>query len=116
MSGEIHGRPSATELLDATIAFLRDQLSPELEGSARHQVRIAVHALEIVFRELEMRPEHDAAHRTRLEALGFNTDRELADAIRSGAQPDSETLRRILVDDTRDRLEVANPRWLPEVP
>jgi len=100
--------------VDATIGFLRDQLSPHLEGALRHQVRIAVHALEIVHREITGAAAHDAAHRERLAELGYRTDAELAAAIRSGELADSPRLRQILRDDTRDRLAVANPRWLPD--
>jgi len=108
----MHGRPSASELLEATIGFLRDQLSEHLAGQQLHQVRIAVHALEIVARELALRPRQDADHDARLGELGYDSDVSLAAAIRSGAVSDSPELRRILLDDTRDRLAVANPRWL----
>lgn len=113
MSGEIHGRPSAEELLGATIGFLRDRLPGQLQGPAVYQVKIAVRALEIVLRELELRPEHDPAHRARLAELGCDSDEELAAAIRSGALEDSDRLREVLIEDTRDRLTVANPGWLP---
>ncbi len=113
MSGEIHGRPTAPELVDATIGFLRDQLSEHLEGALRHQVRIAVHALEMVHREMLLGSDQDSAHQERLRDLGFDSDASLAAAIRSGELPDSPRLRQLLRDDTRDRLVVANPRWLP---
>jgi hypothetical protein len=110
--GDLHGRPTAPELLDATIAFLRDQLMEQLDGPLRHQVRIAVHALEVVAREIDLGSQQAEAHAARLEALGVSTDAELAVAIRSGAVADSPELRQLLREDTRDRLLVANPRWL----
>jgi hypothetical protein len=114
--GDLHGRPTAAELIDATILFLRDQLMEQLDGPLRHQVRIAVHALEVVAREMELGPDQAEAHAARLEALGVQTDAELAAAIRSGTVVDGSELRRLLREDTRDRLLVANPRWLPRNP
>lgn len=111
--GDLHGRPTAPELLDASIAFLRDQLLAQLEGPAKHQVRIAVHALEVVAREIELGPEQSAAHLDRLRQLGVETDAQLAQRIRDGEIADGPELRRLLTEDTRDRLLVANPRWLP---
>ncbi len=83
------------------------------EAAARHQIRIAVHALEIVGRELALGPSQEEAHRARLRELGFEDDASLADAIRSGRFEDRPALRRALREDTRDRLLVANPKWLP---
>jgi hypothetical protein len=113
----LHGRPTAAELIDAVASFLREDLAVSLddETAARlaHQIRIAVHALEVVRRELALGPVQAEAHRTRLDALGFADDRSLAHAIRSGELVDSHDLRTALRNDTRDRLAVANPRWLP---
>ena len=115
MSGasELHGRPTVEELVDAVLGYLREDLLPRMDGADRHQVRIAVHALEIVARELDLGPEQGRAHAARLASLGFDTDLDLAAAIRSGAVADSPELRRALTDDTAARLRVANPRWLP---
>jgi hypothetical protein len=114
--GDLHGRPTAKELLDAVIAFLREQLPGHVDDSMKHQVRIASHALEIVNRELQLGREQDAAHRARLDELGMPDDRALADAIKSGEVGDSDRLRRALTEDTRDRVRVANPKWLPPDP
>jgi hypothetical protein len=112
--GDLHGRPTAIELVDDVAALLRDILPDHLEGALRHQVRIAVHALEMVSRELELGPVQARAHRARLAALGAPDDRALADAIRAGEIDTGDpALRRSLTADTRDRLLVANPRWLP---
>ncbi len=116
MSGasELHGRPTLEELLDAVLGYLRDDLMQRVGGADRHQVRIAVHALEIVAREIEMGPGQARDHAARLADLGFDSDAELAAAIRSGRIADSPGLRRALTADTADRLRVANPRWLPD--
>ncbi len=114
--GELHGRPTAAELLDAVIGYLRDDFMPRAEGPDRHQARIAVHALEMVAREMDLGPGQARRHEERLAALGFDSDAELARAIRSGELSDTPELRRALTDDTADRLRVANPRWLPPAP
>lgn len=112
--GDLHGRPTARELVDAAVALLRDELAEHVDGPLRHQVRIAVHALEVVSRELELGPVQARAHRARLAALGAPDDRALAEAIRAGEFDTGDPiLRRALQADTRDRLLVANPRWLP---
>ena len=112
----LHGRPTAAELLDAIVGYLRDELSPRLEGTDRHMVRIAVRALEVVGREMTLGPTQAAAHAGRLAGLGYTDDEDLAAAIRTGDLADSAELRAALVADTVDRLLVANPQWLPESP
>ena len=110
---DLHGRPTVAELVDAITGFLRDQLSPQLEGPVKHQVRIAVHALEVVGRELELGPAQERDHRDRLAALGLADDAALAEAIRAGRLDNHPGLVDALRADTRDRLLVANPKWLP---
>lgn len=112
--GDLHGRPTAAELVDAVLGYLKEDLLPRAEGPDRHQVRIAVRALEIVDRELRLGPDQARAHAERLASLGFETDGDLARAIRSGQVADSDALRRALTADTADRLRVANPGWLPD--
>jgi hypothetical protein len=109
-------------LVDAVRTFLQAQVSEGVTGSApseganRHQMRIAAHALEVVGRELALGPAQEAAHQDRLRYLGFDDDASLAEAIRTGRLEDSPELRRALRQDTRDRLLVANPGWLPAEP
>ena len=45
--------------------------------------------------------------------IGWEDDAALAEAIRAGRLDDHPGLRALLIADTRDRLLVANPRWLP---
>jgi hypothetical protein len=110
---DLHGRPTTAELVEAVAEFLRDQLAPQLEGALRYQVRIAVHALEVVGRELELGPAQERDHQDRLAALGVADDASLAAAIRAGQFDSHPGLVDCLRADTRDRLLVANPRWLP---
>ncbi|MGI8492130.1 MAG: DUF6285 domain-containing protein [Acidimicrobiales bacterium] len=112
MSGDLHGRPTAEELLDAVHGFLRDDLMPSLEDPLRHQVRIAARVVEIAARELELGPAQEAAHRARLEDLGVANDHALCEAIRRGDFDGSAELKKALTADAIDRLAVANPAWL----
>jgi Domain of unknown function (DUF6285) len=109
----LHGRPTAQELVEAVRGFLRDQIAPRVDEPLQYQVRVAVHALEIVARELALGPAQRDAHRERLADLGAADDADLATAIRHGRLDDSPALRAALRADTRDRLLVANPGWLP---
>jgi hypothetical protein len=108
----LHGRPTAQELVKAVAGFLREQVEPQTEGALRYQVRIAVRALEVVGRELELGPSQDDAHQTRLAALGMADDAALATAIRTGRLDSHPGLVEALRADAQDRLLVANPRWL----
>jgi Domain of unknown function (DUF6285) len=110
---DLHGRPTAGELVEAVIGFLRDEVSAELDARFSYQLRIAIHALEVVGRELELGPAQLARHQSRLAALGVPDDAALAAAIRAGRLPDTPAVREALRADTRDRLLVANPKWLP---
>jgi hypothetical protein len=59
--------PTVTELLEATASFLREVAVPQLSGHASFHARVAANALDIVKRELELRPA--AEHDERLTAL-----------------------------------------------
>ena len=96
------------------IGFLGDDSCPRTSTPPfSHQVRIARHALEIVARELELGPAQLESHRARLQALGVADEAELSARIRSGEFDDRAGLVEALRADSRDRLLVANPGWLP---
>jgi aminoglycoside phosphotransferase (APT) family kinase protein len=59
-----HGRPTASELLDAVRSFLTDQVMRETSGQVAFHARVAANVLGIVARELELGrlpPEDDLA-------------------------------------------------------
>jgi hypothetical protein len=88
-------RPTAAELVDAVTEFLEHDLQPTLEGRLGFHTRVAVNALRIVRREMDLGPELDSARRTGLRALlgaeGEETsgtrerELELARRIREGS-------------------------------
>jgi len=51
-----HGRPTASELLDAVRGFLTDQVMPATGGQVSFHARVAANVLGIVARELELGP------------------------------------------------------------
>jgi hypothetical protein len=68
--------PTVTELLEATASFLREVAVPQLSGHASFHARVAANALDIVKRELELRPAAERDEHTRLKAL-LHTDGSL---------------------------------------
>lgn len=111
---DLHGRPTAAELVDAVRGHLADDLGPSLEGSARFHARVATHALEVVERELRLGPAQAVAHARRLEGLGVADDAELATRIRAGELDDRPDVDAAVRAAVVDRLRVANPGWLAD--
>ena len=109
------GVPTAAELVEAVTEFLRDEVMEESSGRLRFNARVAANVLGIVERELRMGREVAEAHARRLERLGVGDDAELARAIRDGRFDDRMgDLVAELRAATRDRLRIANPRYLLE--
>ena len=111
-------QPSAIELLQAVRSFLQDQAIPRLEGRAAFHARIAVNALAIVERGLELGPAQSAAERERLETLLGRTgtldelNRELCRRIRAGeVDLDTAGLLEHLRETTLAKLAVDQPRY-----
>ena len=78
-----HGRPTASELLDAVRGYLIDQVMPGTSGQLAFHARVAANALAIIARELDLGP---------LPAPDDAADPGLADRVAA-------------------RLAVANPRY-----
>jgi aminoglycoside phosphotransferase (APT) family kinase protein len=81
-----HGRPTASELLDAARAFLTDEVMTATAGQLAFHARVAANVLGIIARELELGP--------------LRADASLADDVTAS-----------LADDVAARLAVANPRY-----
>ena len=110
------GVPTASELVEAVADFLRDEVMEESSGSLRFHARVAANVLGIVERELRLGEEVGRAHAERLGRLGVADDAELAQAIREG-RFDEDRLGELVAElraATRDRLRIANPRYLLE--
>jgi aminoglycoside phosphotransferase (APT) family kinase protein len=107
------GRPTGAELVEAVREYLERDVMEQADGRARFQARIARNVLSMVERELRLGPAIARAHDDRLTDLGFDSDRALAAAIRSGACDDVwQAVGWALAASARDQLLVANPSYL----
>ena len=110
---ELHGRPTAEELVEAVREFLENDVMHATEGRVQFHTRVAINALNTVHRELERGAEQQAAHEERLRALGYANDAELSAAIRSGAADDHYAqIKAAVAASVADKLKVANPKYL----
>jgi len=76
-------RPDIAELLEAVAAFLSEQVVPATEGQVAFHARVAANTLDIVRREVQLRPVAQASELTRLHALlGPDAPADLAEANR----------------------------------
>ena len=116
-------RPTAAELVSAVRAFLEEDVMPAVEGRVAFHTRVAVNALGMVERELQLEPAFEADERTRAAALlGHDGDQgcdaraleaDLAEAIRRGDVPaDDRAVVAHVRATVRDKLRIANPKYL----
>lgn len=106
-----HDVPTAGELLEAVREWLDGDVAAGRAG--RFHARVASNVLAIVERELELGPQQAIDHRERLDRLGVADDAALAAAIRNGELDDRlGEVRELVWASVRDKLAVANPRYL----
>jgi Domain of unknown function (DUF6285) len=107
-----HDAPMARELVEAVREFLERDLLGTLEGRLRFHTLVAINALGMVERELELGPAQETGHAARLAELGFGSDAALAAAIRSGSLDSRyDEVRTALLDSVRAKLEVSSPAY-----
>lgn len=111
-----HDRPTAVELLEAVGEWIRRTgITGELPSNPFH-ARVAANMISIVERELALGERQRVDHEVRLVQLGVADDVELATAIRTGALDDRmDEVRELVWASVRDKLAVANPRYLDRV-
>lgn len=108
-----HDAPSAAQLLEAVREWLQNEVLTTTDGRLQYDTRVAINMLAIVERELALGSAHEAAHVDRLRQLGVTDDAALAAAIRSGQLDDRmEEVRSLVWASVRDKLAVANPKYL----
>ena len=109
-ASELHGRPSAAELIAAVAEFLDGEVRSATTGAVNFHARVAANALRIVEREL-LDSGADAPLAA-LAALGYADEDALAAAIRAGdldgRNAEVMSCLRTLV---RHRLAVAHPGY-----
>src|SRR5947209_17207894 len=110
---EPHDVPTAGQLVEAVREFLERDVMEATEGRVQFHTRVAINALTMVERELELGPDQARAHRARLERLGVTDEAALAAAIRNGELDDRRSaVVDVLRQTVRAKLEVSNPRYL----
>jgi hypothetical protein len=108
----LHDRPDPEDLVATVRRLLADEVIGGLEGRARFNLRVALNVLDIVARQLASEGDDEAAHRQRLDRVGFADDAALAAAIRSGELDDryAEVAEAIRAD-VWAKVGVVNPRY-----
>jgi hypothetical protein len=110
--------PTPEELIKAVADFLRNEITPMIEGHNAFKLRVGINALDLATRQLALEPDGDAAEATRLSqllrlqgSLG-ELNRALADRIAKG-EMDLQTpgLADHLWQTTMDKLAVDQPNY-----
>lgn len=109
---DLHDLPTVQQLVEAVREWLERDVLTSTTGRVQFHTRVAVNVLAMVERELELGEEQRAQHRDRLASLGFDSDAELAQAIRRGElDRDIERVVEVVRADVTDKLRVANPGY-----
>lgn len=108
-----HDAPTAAELVESVREWLERDVLGALEGRLQFHAKVAINVLDIVLREMDLGPDQVRRHDEVLSALGYDSDRDLADAVRAGRfDDDLAGLLVALRPVVEDKLAVANPRYL----
>lgn len=108
----LHDLPSVGQLVESVREWLERDVLTSTAGRLQFHTRVAINVLAMVERELELGAEQMHHHRDRLTALGFESDGELATAIRRGdLDTDIERVVEAVRADVMDKLRVANPGY-----
>jgi Domain of unknown function (DUF6285) len=99
--------PSQAALLEVALQYLEDELLPTLTGEHRFKTRVAINALRIAQREATSEPLTDSTITPGM------SDEQLAQKIRSGEIPLSDTVLKAQLTQSLERaLLINNPKWL----
>jgi len=109
--GGSHGAPTAPQLIEAVREFLERDVMPSTAGRVQFHARVAANVLAMVERELASGAAMAAAHRARLDALGYADDAALAEAIRTGTETRLPEVTVAVRASAHDKLAVANPTY-----
>lgn len=110
------GEPRAVQLIEAVAGYV-ESIAPSLSGRDAFHGRVAVNALRIVVRELELGPAAEARELQGLAALGFpgqleEARRALCAAIRSGEQSlGNKRLADHLLRCVANRVAIEQPNY-----
>lgn len=110
--GDVHGRPRASELVDAVRSFLTDEVQPSTSGRVSFHARVAANALGMVVRELDAAGSHEARLRAALDGFGLADLDAWCDAIADGFLDGDGQLWPALAQLALDRVSVTNPGYV----
>lgn len=109
---DVHGLPTAAELVEAVREFLERDVMNATEGRVQFHTRVAINVLKMVERELVSGDAQADAHAARLATLGVSSEQELSEAIASGALDDRlADVVAVVRATVADKLAVANPPY-----
>lgn len=112
--------PSANTLLDTLRVFLEKDIAPQVDARSAYLLKVATHLLDTLGRELQLSQPAITVETARLQALLDDThctnvdrlNRQLCLRIATGEQDlSSQDLWTHLLQTTKDRLAVDNPRY-----
>ena len=108
-----HDMPTAQELVEAVREWLERDVLTSTSGRVQFHTRVAINVLGMVERELEVGQAQSTAHEARLAQLGCADEADLAARIRNGQLDDRlPEVRELVWATVRDKLTVANPKYL----
>tara|TARA_B100001093_G_C26652984_1_gene938325 strand:+ start:85 stop:456 length:372 start_codon:yes stop_codon:yes gene_type:complete len=112
--------PTAKDLLETAISLLRNQVLPNTPAAQKLNLLMISNAMAIAAREFRGSIELEVAAMSDLKRLYPNKMRDdfaelsanLSTDIRFGKFDDSDSVYSVLLDNTRRRLKISNPRHL----
>ena len=110
--------PAPYEILGSVVAFLRDEVQPELSGYNGFQIRVAINAIELVRRELVVSSDDQARENAMLSTL-LSMDGTTAELAAEFARriasreidPTDPAVEECLWALTQTKLEVDQPKY-----
>ncbi len=110
--------PTAKNLLETAITLLRNQVLPNTPVSQKLNLLMIANAMAVAAREFNGSSELEVAAMSDLKRLYPDKMRDdfaelnsiLSSDIRFGKFDDSDAVYSVLLDNTRRRLEISNPR------
>ena len=114
--GAPHDYPSITDMVAAVRDWIERDVMPAGSQPNGFHARVAANMLAIVQREIDFGPAQASRHHDRLALFGVADDAAWCAAIRAGDLDDRlDEVRTAVHEAVRDKLAVANPRYLERV-
>lgn len=114
---EPHDVPTIAQLVEAVREFVERDVMSATEGRVRFHARVAANVLSMVERELSVGEGQSREHADGLVKLGLASEKELADAIRSGRLEERmDDVIAFVRATVEAKLRVANPSYLDQPP